>query len=120
MRTLKVFIVDDAENIRSSLKRMLSGLKHLSIIGEAESVKSSEEFLKKNSPDVTLLDLNLADGSGFEILNFIKSSNNPHIVIILSNYSAEQYKIKAREYGADYFFDKSTEFENILDVMNRL
>lgn len=120
MHKKKIFIVDDAASIRKNLKRLLSGLNNIEIIGEAGSIASAKSFLTNNKPDLTLLDLNLTDGSGYEILSFIKNSNNPHKVIILTNYSAKQYKQKSIKIGADYFFDKSTEFEKVIDLIKSL
>lgn len=120
MQKLNIFIVDDASSIRRSLRGMLSKLNNINILGEADSVESAKIFLHKNKPDLTLLDLNLPDGSGYDVLSYIKNGGHNHTVIVLTNYSAEQYKIKAIENGADYFFDKSTEFEKIIDVINSL
>jgi DNA-binding NarL/FixJ family response regulator len=120
MSKLKVCIVDDAASIRVSLRKMLSILDYIEITGEADSVKSAKILLSNNEPDLTLLDLNLPDGSGYDILKVIKESKNPHKVIILTNYSAESYKKKALKEGADHFFDKSTEFEKVIDVIVHL
>jgi DNA-binding NarL/FixJ family response regulator len=120
MSKLKVCIVDDAASIRVSLRKMLSILDFIEITGEADSVKSAKILLSNNKPDLTLLDLNLPDGSGYDILKVIKESENPHKVIVLTNYSAESYKKKAIKEGADHFFDKSTEFEKVIDVIVHL
>lgn len=120
MHEIKIFIVDDAENIRKSLKKMLSGFNFVKIIGEADSVVSAIDFLSHNKPDITLLDLNLPDGNGLEILKTIKDGENPHKVIVLTNQSIEQYKVKSFNSGADYFFDKSTEFEKVIEIINSL
>lgn len=120
MSKLKVCIVDDSASIRVSLRKMLSILDYIEIAGEADSVNSAMMLLSNNKPDLTLLDLNLPDGSGYEVLKVIKESKNPHKVIVLTNYSAENYKKKALKEGADHFFDKSTEFEKVIDVIIRL
>lgn len=120
MNKLRVCIIDDAASIRVSLKKMLSILDHIEILGEADSVESAKILFSNHKPDLTLLDLNLPDGSGYDILKLIKESKNPHKVIVLTNYSADSYKKKAIREGADYFFDKSTEFEKVVDVIIKL
>lgn len=120
MHEIKIFIVDDAENIRKSLKKMLSDVSFVKIIGEADNIASAIDFLSDNKPDITLLDLNLPDGNGLEILKTIKDGENPHKVIVLTNQSIEQYKVKSFNSGADYFFDKSTEFEKVIEIINSL
>ncbi len=120
MSTLKVFIVEDASTIRSILIKMLTNLEYIEIIGQADSISAAKDLLVSMKPDLTLLDLNLPDGSGYEILNIIKKSSEPHTVIVLTNYSAESYRVKALKEGADYFFDKSTEFEKVINVIGHL
>ncbi|MCJ7553212.1 MAG: response regulator transcription factor [Ignavibacteriaceae bacterium] len=120
MKKLKVLIVDDSISIRISLKMMLSKMKHINIIGEADSVGQAIELLKTVKPDITILDLNLNDGSGYEVLKEIKSNTNPHTVIVFTNYSSEQFKSKAFEKGADYFFEKLKEFDKVIDLLNNL
>lgn len=120
MSSLKIFIVDDASSIRSSLIKMLNNLEYVEIIAEADSIAAAKNLLAFIKPDLTLLDLNLPDGNGYEILQLIKQSNEAHTVIVLTNYSAESYKIKAINEGADYFFDKSTEFEKVIDIISHL
>lgn len=120
MPDLKIFICEDSEGIRDSLKKLLAPVKSIQIIGVADRVESAANFLSKNKPDISIVDLNLPDGSGYDILDLIKNSPDPHTVIILTNHSADFYRKKAIEKGADYFFDKSTEFEKIIDVIDLL
>lgn len=120
MKKLNVLIVDDSISIRISLKKMLARMDHINIVGEADSVGQAKKLLETVTPDITLLDLNLNDGSGYEVLKAIKSSTNPHTIIILTNYSAEQFKSKALENGADYFFEKLKEFDKVIDLLNKL
>lgn len=120
MPRLKIFIVDDALSIRDSLKKLLSKLNFINIIGEAGSIAEAKKNLSQVKPDITILDLNLPDGSGIELLKEIKTGPNSHTVIMLTNYSAEQYRKKSIENGADYFLDKSTEFENVKEILDLL
>ncbi|MFO7526987.1 MAG: response regulator transcription factor [Ignavibacteriaceae bacterium] len=120
MPGLKVFIVDDALSIRDSLKKLISKLSLIEIMSEAGSIAEARNKLNQICPDITILDLNLPDGSGIELLKEIKSGPNPHTVIMLTNYSAEQYRKKSIECGADYFLDKSTEFEHVKNILDSL
>lgn len=117
MRRLKVLIVDDALSVRESLKKIVSSISSVELIGEAGSIVDAKIILDKIKPELTILDLNLSDGSGIELLREIKTGTNPHTVIMLTNYSAPQYKKKSFENGADYFLDKSTEFERVVDLI---
>ncbi len=97
---LKVIIIDDEEPIRDSLKKIIKNdFSDISIIGEADSVISGLTLLKERSPDVVLLDINLPDGSGFNLLEQTSIINFQ--VIFITAY--DQYAIKAFEFNAlDY------------------
>lgn len=117
MQKLKVFLVDDSISIRISLRKLLSRIEQVEIIGEAESITRAKELLESIRPDITILDLSLNDGNGYEVLNEIKNGRHPHKVIIFTNYSEVQFKEKAFKNNADYFFDKLTEFEKVIEVI---
>jgi len=59
-------------------------------------------------------------GGGIEVLEEINKKNLPVKKIVISNYPYFQYKKKCLELGADYFFDKSTEFEKVKEVISNL
>jgi DNA-binding response OmpR family regulator len=56
-------------------------------------------------------------GSGADVLLDIKKLNPTPMVIMLTNYPHPENRKKCMERGADYFFDKSTEFQNVLSVL---
>jgi len=65
-----------------------------------------------------LLDIKMPGGSGFDILKAAKSKPNPPLVIMLTNYATDSYRNRALKDGADYFFDKSTDYEFLLRIIN--
>jgi DNA-binding NarL/FixJ family response regulator len=117
---IDVFVVEDAENVRKSLKRIISFLEGVELMGEAGDVSSALKQLKSLKPQIMIIDINLPDGSGFDILQEVKKNIPEAICIILSNYSAIQYRKKAKELGADYFFDKTAEFEKVFAILEDL
>jgi len=58
--------------------------------------------------------------TGMYVLDRIRREPNPPIVIMLTNYSYEQYRKRLLDAGAAFFFDKSTEFERIPEVLKHL
>ena len=62
----------------------------------------------------------MPDGNGIEVLKSIKNSNSKIKVIILTNYPFPQYKKICMEFGADYFFDKSNDFNKIIDIVKEI
>jgi DNA-binding NarL/FixJ family response regulator len=114
---MKILLVDDSAPVRDSMKKLLSAIPHVEIIGEAENSCAALKLIKDLQPEVVILDIFLKEGSGFDVLQKIKNRENSPIVIVLTNYAASPFRKKARQEGADFFFDKSTEFEKLVDLL---
>lgn len=117
---MKVFIADDSKIFRDRLKEMLAELTEIEIIGEAENILETKKRIRKLNPDIVILDIRMPDGSGIDILKHIKKNNQVPAVIILTNYPYPQYRKKCMELGADYFFKKSDEIEEVLETLKQL
>lgn len=122
---MNIFIVEDSAALRERLIAMLQDIEQIRITGYAEDAyQAIESFLKQTEsaarPDVVILDMQLVEGNGLGVLKFIKKNFVQTKVIMLTNYSQEQYRKKCAEEGADYFFDKSTEFMKVHEVLENL
>jgi DNA-binding NarL/FixJ family response regulator len=114
---MKILLVDDSPSVRQSIKNLLSGLTYAQIVGEAETACAAQSLIENLNPEVIILDLVLKEGSGFDVLRKIKNRGNSPLVIMLTNYAAPPFRKKAQQEGADFFFDKSTEFEKMIEVL---
>lgn len=97
---LKVLIVDDEQHAREMLNSALQMCQTESIVvGSAETVKDTLEKAKTLNPDIILLDINLPDGTGFDV---IEQLENEHISIIFvtayDNYAIKAFKFSAVDY----------------------
>ena len=119
-KIVKVFIVDDSTFLRDRLITMLSELKGIEIIGQAKGPLEAIEALTKLKPDAVILDIRMPGGNGIDVLKNIKNGRNPPLVIMFTNYPYPQYRKKCMDAGADFFFDKSTEFEKVTEVLRKL
>lgn len=117
---MKLLIIDDFKEVRTALKKLLSPIKGLVIIGEAKNSAEAIDKTKKLKPDIVLLDIGMPDGNGFEILTKIKKLRPDTKVILLTNFAAEQFRKKGLELGAGYFFDKSAEFDKVFNTITLL
>lgn len=100
MKDFKVVLIDDEADGVESLKLFLQeSYPSFKIIGIANSVKSAVELLSAETPDLVFLDIEMPDGSGFDILERL---NSPSFnIIFVTAYN--QYAIKAFKYSAvDY------------------
>ncbi len=97
---LRIAVIDDEVNIRKGIIKILKLLSSdYEVVGEAASINEAKTMLQATDPDVVLLDIELEDGSGFELLNQLPSINFKLIFITAFN----QYAIKAFKFNAiDY------------------
>jgi len=117
---MRMFIVDDSEVLRSRLVQILSEIKGIEIIGEAGLVRDAVREIKKHTPDIAILDMKMADGTGIDILTSIKKEKLPTRTIIFTNYPYLQYRKKCLDAGADFFFYKATELDKLVELLKGL
>jgi len=96
---MKTVIVDDRNSIREFIIQLLSNVENIEVVGEAENVEKGISLINSKKPDLILLDIQLPDGNGFEILEGL--SYNDYKVIFITSH--EEFAIKAFKYSAlDY------------------
>lgn len=113
---MNVFIVDDSEAVRESLRGMLSEFQDVKIVGYSADETDAIEHINSLLPDVVILDLNLQTGSGVAVLKNIKKRHPEIKVMVLTNCNGEFYVDACKRANADYFFDKSFQFMQVRDV----
>jgi DNA-binding NarL/FixJ family response regulator len=117
---MKVFIVDDSRAFRKELIKLLSKLKGVEIIGQAQDSVKAMEAIPKLKPDAVILGIPISGGNGIRFVKNIKKDKLAPIVMILTHYPYRQYREKYMDAGADFFFDKSTEFDKITEILKKL
>ncbi len=97
---MNVLIVDDEQKARETIKEIIKlYCPQVTLVNEADSVKSAIALINKQKPDAIILDIRLNDGNGFDILNHINSENIAVIFVTAFN----EYAIKAFRFAAlDY------------------
>lgn len=117
---MKVLIVENAPSLRERMERIFSGLRGIRVVGYAATAAEAVEKIRETEPDVITLDIRLDEGTGYDVLENVKPLLQRPIVIIFTNYPDPRYRAKYLQAGADYFFDKSTELNSVLGVLNAL
>ncbi len=117
---MKVFIADDSEVLRERLTNMLNDIGGIEIVGEAGNGAEAVGVIMKLQPDVVILDIRMPEGNGIHALQAIKKARPDIVVVMFTNYPYPQYRRKCIVAGADYFFDKSTEFEKVTETLKQL
>lgn len=117
---MKVFIADDSAIVRERLIDMLSMLKDAEVVGHASQGTEALDSIQELKPDVVILDIQMPRGSGIDVLQAIRKEGLAPVVIMFTNYPYPKYRRKCMDAGADFFFDKSTEFEQMINVLRDL
>lgn len=113
----KILLVDDSEVIRERLVRLISTIENTKIVGEADNTRQAIELSKSTLPDYVILDLSIPEDGGFYVLELIKEITPDAIVIILTNYYDDAYREHCYSLGADYFFEKSKDFNKVKSAL---
>jgi len=113
IKCINVLIVEDSLLIARKLNKILSSLDFVKIAGHAKNYDEAKAILAIVEPDVIILDIQMPGKSGLDLLTEIKLKHIQSRVIIFSNYSDAYYRNLCNHLGANYFLDKSSEFEKI-------
>jgi DNA-binding NarL/FixJ family response regulator len=117
---LRVFIADDSDLVRERLATMIAELEAVELVGQAEDAPGALEAIQGLKPDVAVLDIRMPGGNGIQILEEVKACEVAPVVIMLTAFPYPAYRKKCLEAGADFFFDKSTEFDRVAQVIQQL
>jgi len=118
MRT--VYIVDDSQAVRERLIGMISEVEGTTLAGASGDPREAVGAIRRLHPDAVILDIRMPGMTGIQVLREIKQGERAPMVIMLTNYPFEQYRRECVEAGADYFLNKSTEFEKINEILARV
>ena len=102
----RLLIVDDHALVREGLKRALTH-EGFTQITEASSIAEARAQISASKPDVVTIDINLPDGSGFELVSWIRSISREIGVVVLTLNDHENYIRAAMKAGASAFVSKS-------------
>ncbi len=112
MKKMRVLVVDDAAPVRARIVVLLreAGLE---VVGEAETAAAALQLASSLTPDAIVLDLQLPDRSGIELLPLLKARDPSPIVAVLTNFTHPACRSRCLSLGADFFFDKSRDFDSV-------
>jgi DNA-binding NarL/FixJ family response regulator len=118
---MRVLIVDDSAIVRERLAALIGQWSWtIELIGQAQNALEARDAIWRLKPDLITLDIQMPGGSGIDVLKEIKKEASAPVVLILTNYPHPQYRKACLQAGADYFFDKSTEFDKVAEVLKEL
>lgn len=118
---VNIVIVDRTPFVRERLKALRrTDVPQVDVIGEAADAQAAIRLIGETRPNVVTLDLQLAGGSGFDVLRAVKLAPHAPIVIVLTNLPAPQYQVACLEAGAEFYLDKSFDLDLLADILGHL
>jgi len=107
----KVLVVDDDEAARFGIRKALQAREH--VILEAPDLRSARFTIERENPDLVLLDINLPDGSGLDLLKELVMRPRPPLVIVITAHGSERLAIDAIRAGAYEYLSKPFEIDEL-------
>jgi two-component system, NarL family, response regulator DevR len=115
--TTDVFIVEDSPAVRDSLVDLLSGLGGVRVVGVADSPIAAIDGILASRPAGVVLDFQLVGGTALDVLRGIRPQVPDVVVIVLTNFPSPGYRRACMNAGANWFLDKSTQFEEVRKIV---
>jgi DNA-binding NarL/FixJ family response regulator len=117
MSEIKVLLADDHPVVRKGIRNMLDEAVGIRVLGEADSGADVIRMVAQLSPDVLLLDMELPDMNGNQVICELKSSQSPVIILALSAFADKGYITGALANGASGYLMKEEVPENIIEAI---
>jgi DNA-binding NarL/FixJ family response regulator len=117
---IRVAIADDQELVRSGVRLILEGEADMQVVGEARNGREAEELVKRERPDVLLLDVRMPGEDGIAATRSIMAEGIPVQVLILTTFDLDEYVYEALRAGASGFLLKDMAGEDIVAAVRKV
>jgi DNA-binding NarL/FixJ family response regulator len=117
---IKVLIADDHDIVREGVKQIVSETSDIVVGGEARTGAETLDRARQGGWDVVILDLNLPDRPGLDVLAQLRAVNGDVPVLILSMHGEASYAARALKAGASGYVSKSTAREHLVIAIRKL
>jgi DNA-binding NarL/FixJ family response regulator len=119
---IRIIVVDDHDTFRDPLAFMLERESDLTVVARPRSLAEAKEVLKSAelAVDVAIVDLNLPDGSGTDLIKELRRSHPRAKALVLSAMSEQKYLAEAIEAGTAGVMHKSTRISDLVEAVRRL
>ena len=119
---VRVLLIDDDSHMSRVIAHELLADLRINLLGQGSSVKEGRRLIGQNEFDVMLVDLNLGDGTGFDLIEYMKTVRPMAEAVVISAMEDEQHALHAFELGATGYLVKNSWFGNfpqaVLQVVN--
>jgi DNA-binding NarL/FixJ family response regulator len=98
---------------------MLSAIPGVAVVAQARGTIDGLETLRAQEHDLVVLDLHLEDGSGLDFVTRVKREFPAALLFVMTNQATEHHRRRIMADGADAFFDKSRDFDAMVEFVGR-
>ncbi|HLX66705.1 MAG TPA: response regulator [Puia sp.] len=113
-----VLVVEDSLVVLERIIPMLQGSQNVEFVVHAGSYKEALAVLEAIKPDCILLDIQLPDQSGIDLLQLVREKYDQILVFMMTNMASDHYRTICKQMGANRFFDKSMDFARIPEALS--
>jgi two-component system, NarL family, nitrate/nitrite response regulator NarL len=118
--TIRVFLIDDHPVLRESLARALNAETGMVVVGQAGTAGEALHDIPLAKPDVVVVDLNIPDRDGIELLMVLHAQHSSLKLLVLSGYDDEYRVAEALRAGAQGYLVKTAEIAEVVDGIRRI
>ncbi len=111
---MKLVIVEDHTLFREVLRKLCEKEFGFKVVGEAGTGRAAADIIRAQKPDIVLLDLNLPDGDGFDVIDQIQPENRDVRFLVLSSYCSDYALYRVEKSAVHGFVDKNTQSVEML------
>lgn len=110
---VNILLADDHRMVREGLKQLLETDSEINVVAEAGDGYECLNLTNKTKPDIVLLDINMPNMDGIQVLNIMKQQKMLCKFIVLTIHNEIEYLVKALEIGCDGFILKDSDFDTL-------
>ena len=120
MEPIRIIIADDHKMVREGIRQLLELDGEIIVAAEADDGVQCMEMIKEYQPDVLLLDINMPNKNGLEVLREIKNQGIHQKVLILTIHNEMEYLLRAIEIGVDGYVLKDSNSSVLKKAINTI
>ncbi|MGA2776490.1 MAG: response regulator transcription factor [Steroidobacteraceae bacterium] len=117
---LRVLLVEDSKVLTERLTEAIRQIPGVELVGSADTEAAAIATVKRETPDVLILDLHLKQGTGFGVMRALAGGPYKPRIVVLTNYDLPEYKNAAIALGATHFLDKARDYGRLGDVLQEI
>lgn len=117
---VRVFVADGAQEVRERLVSAIGEVGGVEVVGSADNALETIRLVRSLRPEVVVIDVFMSAGDGLYALRALRKETPAPVFIAYTNRADGLYRRRSMEAGADFFFDKSTEFKKLVGLLEEL